>query len=259
MNFDETSHAYIRTNEDLRGAMWFMPVKCKRALVVAASGDHPLFCSFYGAKHVDTFDVTLNAKLIMDIKTTAIGLLKRDEYARMLENLWWRDDALAAPYMDKVSANLSVQEYEYLCSMRGTRLFNQGGWDGQDSKYLPTDFEYENLQEIIKKPYNFEQTDIANLNAKLKGKMYDFIHLSNIFDHIDNQHVRWEIIQPLLKRLNVGGRLVSYQLFGYPKQFSKNSQDDTKLIESILQDYSMKVYLLGLINEDRLNVFERVR
>lgn len=257
--FSEQSTAYITTNEDLRMAMGFCLMKdCNRALTVAASGDHPLFCSLYGAKEVDTFDISYNAKLIMDIKTVAIGLLNRDEYARMLENLWWRDDALTAPFMDKVSAKLPAEEYEYLCSMRGTRLFNKGVWDSRDSKYLPADFEYKQLQKIIKKPYNFVQTDIVNLGAHL-NQSYDFIHLSNIFDHIKNLESHWGIIQPLLKRLNVGGRLVSYSLFGYPKQFSKDSMKNTELVASILQDYNLKWYLTGLTSVDTLAVFERVR
>lgn len=257
--YDEKSHAHITTNEDLRMALgFFMPKDCNRVLTVVASGDHPLFCSLYGAKYVDTFDITQNAKLIMDIKTAAIGLLKRDEYARMLENLWWRDDALTALFMDKVSAKLPAGEYEYLCSMRGTRLFNKDIWDGRDSKYLPSDFEYEELQKIIKEPYNFIKTDIVNLSTYL-SQSYDFIHLSNIFDHIENPETHWNIIQPLLKRLNVGGRLVSYSLFGYPKQFSKNSMKDTKLVKGILQDYNLKWYLTGLTNMDTLTVFERVR
>lgn len=256
--YDEKSHAHITTNEDLRMVLgFFMPKDCNRVLTVAASGDHPLFCSLYGAKHVDTFDITQNAKLIMDIKIAAIGLLNRDEYARMLENLWWRDDALTAPFMDKVSEKLPASEYEYLCSMRGTRLFNKDTWDGRDSKYLPNVFEYKQLQKIIKQPYKFVQTDIVNLSAHL-NQSYDFIHLSNIFDHINNPELHWDIIQPLLKRLNVGGRLVSYSLFGYPKQFSKDSMKNTKLIESILKDYNLKCYLTGLTNMDTLTVFERI-
>ncbi len=253
--YDEKSHAHITTNEDLRMALGsFMPKDCNRALTVVGSGNHPLFCSLYGAKYIDTFDITQNAKLIMDIKTAAIGLLNRDEYARMLENLWWRDDALNAPFMDKVSSKLPFEEYEYLCSMRGTRLFNKDTWDGRDSKYLPSDFEYKQLQKIIKEPYNFIQTDIVNLSACL-SQSYDFIHLSNII----NLESHWNIVQPLLKRLNVGGRLVSYSLFGYPKQFSKNSMKDTKLVKGILQDYNLKWYLTGLTSVDTLAVFERVR
>jgi len=42
--YSSQSEAYKQTNEDLRSAMRFMPKNCNRALTVAASGDHPLWC-----------------------------------------------------------------------------------------------------------------------------------------------------------------------------------------------------------------------
>ena len=257
--FNEQTHAYITTNEDLRTPLeFFMPVNCNRALTVAASGDHPLFCSLYGAKYVDTFDISYNAKCIMDIKTAAINLLNRDEYVEMLENLWWRPDALKAPYMDRVSAKLPAKEYEYLCAMRGTRLFDQDPWCSRDSKYLPNDIEYRNLRKIIKKPYNFIQTNIVELSGQLT-ESYDLVHLSNIFDHIDDPDDHWRILFPLLKHINIGGRVVSYQLFGYSKQFPEDSTKDAGLIYDILKNYKLKRYMVGLTSVDNLVVFERIR
>lgn len=259
MVFNEQSHAYITTNEDLRTPMeFFMSANCNRVLTVAGSGDHPLFCSLYGAKHVDTFDVSYNAKCIMDIKTTAINLLNRDEYIEMLENLWWRTDALKAPHMDQVSAKLPAKEYEYLCAMRGTRLFDQDPWVGRDSKYLPNDIEYGNLRKIIKKPYNFIQTNIAELSGNLI-ESYDIMHLSNVFDHIDDTEEHWRILYPLLKHVNIGGRVLSYQLFGYPKQFPEDSERHKDLVYEIKKNYTLKRYYTGLTQVDKLNVFERVR
>jgi hypothetical protein len=238
--------------------MYFMPKDCDKALSVTASGNHPLFCSLYGAKHVDTFDITPNAKCIMNIKTCALSCLNRDEYVRMLENLWWRDDALSAPHMDKVAKLLSDVEYRYLYLQKGTRLFNQGGWDSKDNKCLPSDLEYEKLQQIVKQPYNFIQTDITELCSHL-NQSYDFIHLSNIFDHIDDVDEHWRIIYPLLNHVNVGGRVVSYQLFGYRNQFPEKSIKNADLIQDILKNYKLKRYFVGLVNDDKLNVLERVR
>ena len=70
--FSQYSRAYVITNEDLRYSLQFMPKETNRALTVAASGDHPLFCSLYGAKYVDTFDISYNAKCVMDIKVAAL-------------------------------------------------------------------------------------------------------------------------------------------------------------------------------------------
>ena len=255
--YDKDTSAYITTNEDLRESLRLMPKNCKNVLTVAASGDHPLFCSLHGAEHVDTFDISYNAKLIMDIKTVAIGLLNRDEYARMLENLWWRDDALTAPHMEQVSKYLPGTEYDYLCSKRGFRLFNRDAWEGRESEYLPTVSEYEKLQKIVKEPYSFTQTDIADLSVYLTDK-YDFMHFSNIFDYIYEEY-QWKVIMPLLNNVNVGGRVLIHclkQSFLRGLPFSVIMPDDKKSIERVFENWRI---LHFPIRDDNILVFERVR
>ncbi len=172
--------------------------------------------------------------------------------------------------MGKVSKNLSDDEYKYLCSQQENRIFDKGIWFGDKCLYLPTEPEYQKLQEIIKKPYDFIQTDIANLSAKLDGKMYDFMHFSNIFDYVNSNDVDvWQIIYPLMEHVNVGGRILSYSLFGRPTQFSSDSVKDEKLVYSnILKNWRIRrkqveavfrtVY--GRVDvTDKLVVFERVR
>lgn len=100
--------------------------------------------------------------------------------------------------------------------------------------------------------------DIVKLNACL-DKSYDFIYLSNIFDHIDDPDNQWQILVPLLKRVNVGGRIVSYQLFSYSKQFPEDSERHKDLVYEIKKNYTLKRYYTGLTQVDKLNVFERVR
>ncbi|MBO7644785.1 MAG: DUF3419 family protein [Alphaproteobacteria bacterium] len=261
MTFDESSLAYIITNEDLRSSMELMPQNCKRALTVAASGDHPLFCSLHAALHygttitVDTFDITPNARAIMDIKTAAIQCLNRGEYVKLLKKIHRSSNVLNEQYMDKVLKNLSCEEYQFFYSQKGNKPFLRGGWVEEDSLYLPIDSEYKKLQEIIKKPYNFIQTDIANLSAHLT-EIYDFMHLSNILDHVDKDE-HWDILNTLLKHVNVGGRIVSYS-FGKFSQFSKDSNKD--LIGSILKDW--RHYTKEVVFWDNINnvfIFERVR
>ena len=85
--FSAYSRAYINTNEKLRLSMKYMPKNCNKALVCTASGDHALFASLYGAERVDVFDVSYNAKCIIDMKVAALNCLNREEYSEFLDDL----------------------------------------------------------------------------------------------------------------------------------------------------------------------------
>lgn len=177
--FREYSPAYVATNEDLRHSMIFVPTKTKNALVVAASGDHPMFTAMHGAKHVDTFDISYNAKLIMDIKTTALPMLNHKKYCKLLSDLCDSYDATTVNNMPKIIELLPKEEQWYIDKMRGERLFCHGALI---KKGLPTAEEFDKMRDVIHKPFNFIWSDIENLHTKLH-KSYDFIHLSNIFDY----------------------------------------------------------------------------
>lgn len=223
--------AYIMTNENLRFAMKFMPQNCERALTVAASGDHPLWCSLYGAKHVDTFDITYNAKCIMDIKTVALGCLNRDEYAFLLQELYRRStdkqrdlyycrlrnyDCVRGGrgmFEREIAHKLPPEDLKYI---RKNRKFNLFGAGGIDLYRLPNISEYENLQKIIKEPYKFFHTDIKFLRYELT-ESYDFMHLSNIFEHMRiGLNQQEQIIISLMEHVNVGGRILFQNIIDVP-------------------------------------------
>lgn len=199
--------AYIMTNEDLRLAMEFMPKNCNRALTVAASGDHPLWCSLYGAKHVDTFDITYNAKCIMDIKTAALSCLRWSEYISLVKNLYYWPDGSQVLFQEKIANLLPKEELEYMES-GDDWLFSSGG---MYECYLPKRREYRKLKKIVKEPYNFIQTDIAKLGYKLT-ESYDFIHLSNIMELVAEENLCETIIVSLMRHVNPGGRILFQHL-----------------------------------------------
>lgn len=214
--FTTDSAAYIQTNEDLRYAMRFMPKDCNRALTVAASGDHPLWCSLYGAKHVDTFDITFNAKCIMDIKVVALNCLNRDEYMALLKDLSHWPYAKQSLFWPKIAKQLPWDDLKYICLNRKKELFDRGGRGNIDIYRLPTAQEHEKLQKIVKNPYNFFQADIGGLKYELI-ESYDFIHLSNIFEHIKlTLNQKENIITTLMGRVNVGGRILFQHLIYAP-------------------------------------------
>ena len=153
--FGTYSSAYIVTNEYLPPAMNFMPKNCENALVVAASGDHPLFCSLYGAKNVDTFDISYNAKCIMDIKTLALNTLNHQDYIRFIKDLYDISVPLMdVKNMDRVLYKLPKTEYDYIYALRESPIFIRKSIS-LNVAVLPTQFEYDKLRECVKSPYNF--------------------------------------------------------------------------------------------------------
>ena len=249
--FSEYSEAYITTNENLRNSMKYMPKNCNRALTVAASGDHPLFCSLYGAKHVDTFDVSYNAKCIMDIKTAAFKCLKYSDYVYLLKDLQKTRDVKSVPNMDKILPQLSPFEYDYMCAMYGYTLFDHGSF-GDNHENFVTESEYNQLKETVKQPYNFMMTNMACLDNYLT-QSYDFMHTSNVFDYVFDVKHQIALLGVLLKHLNVGGRIVIQHL-------CKDPWDKTHFAFApswYAGDFLKKTKFIQALGD--VSIFERVR
>ena len=202
--FAPYSTAYVTTNEDLRNALKCMPKDTNRALTVAASGDHPIFVKLYGAKYVDTFDISLNARLIMDIKTSALSLLNHQEYCELLKNLYKSKDIMLVKNMSQIIRTLTSFEQKYIKEMRGENLFNKE--IRPDSMLFPTNAEFQKMRQIINKPFNFVWSDIKTLHKKLK-RNYDFMHLSNIFDYVGTYQDCMDVLDSLASRTNPGGSI----------------------------------------------------
>jgi hypothetical protein len=256
-DFSTYSRAYINTNENLHISMKYIPKNCNRALVVAASGDHPLFCSLYGAKHVDTFDVSYNAKCLTDIKVAALSCLNREEYSDFLDSLRSKDNIAHVIHFEKISKQIPSQEYEYLCKMTGYPVFCRGmladvlGYDNDKWRAL-TVAEYQKLQGIVKEPYDFVMTDIRDLSNKLDG-CYDFMHLSNIFDYIDKKE-RFDVLEPLFGHINTGGRIVIQHMGRRNKNVWRISPIPMK---KIFSDVFWNWRFIKA--ENRVSILERIR
>ncbi|MCL2369504.1 MAG: hypothetical protein FWC83_02410, partial [Alphaproteobacteria bacterium] len=59
----------------------------KSVLTVAGSGDQPLLFAAHGAKLVDTFDITLMSKLVMDVKREVIPNISHKDYIKVFDNI----------------------------------------------------------------------------------------------------------------------------------------------------------------------------
>jgi len=196
------SPAYSVTNEDLRRAYQFMPKNAENVLVVSASGDHPMFATLYGAGNIDTFDISYNAKCVMDIKTIALQVLKYDEYKNLLNDLFFANDVQKIKNMDKIFDKLPIEEQNYMRAMRGYFLFNHG-LAHYNPDLMVTESEYNQMRKNIKKTFDFIWSDITSLHHHL-NKQYDFIHLSNIFDFLDEDN-RMYVLTNMMKYTKPNG------------------------------------------------------
>jgi len=259
--FGTYSQAYTVTNENLRVSMGFIPKKCENALVVASSGDHPLFCSLYGAKHVDTFDVSYNAKCMMDIKVVALNCLNYEEYKRFLDDLYAKHNdstpITEIAKMDEILSKLPKTECDYIYALRNTSLFSRGD-SPEITGYVPTFSEYCKLQAKIIRPYNFLLTNIVNLSNSLT-KSYDFMHLSNIFDYVRSSEYG-NLILSLMKYINPGGKIVTqfldpgrdeiFYLYMHRAKIADNNKD---------WDFSKKHVIQNTLYNNGIYVLERIR
>ncbi len=243
--FSKYSRAYVITNEDLRYSMQFMPKECNRALTVVGSGDHPLFCSLYGAKHVDAFDISYNAKCIMDIKVSALwNNFDLFDYEQMLYELFYCRDITGLKNIDKISKFLPAEEYNYLCSMKKISLFHQGANPKRYERFLPSVQEYEKLKEIVKEHYHFIMSDIKELGTNVT-EHYDFIHVSNIFDYVPRDK-SFDVLSSLLKLVNPNGRILVHNQLVW-------SGPSCRRIAEAFENWR------HIQEKDNINILERVR
>ena len=240
--------AYILTNEDLHKIQEFMPAKCDNALTVAASGDHPLFCKLYGAKHVTTFDITCNAKIITDIKIAAMQEgFDLQQYRTLLNNLYKSTNALSVHGMDRIIVHLPANVQQYMIDAANfvvpLDLFSSGvKIEDKTEKYTINAKEYEQLRSLVKEPFDFIWTDAADLRVT---ENYDFIHLSNIADYMPWQTFG-NVLQHLMRHTNVGGRIFADQ---------QNTFNASGLFEQVPKHLNN----WELLQSGTMNVLQRVR
>lgn len=177
--FCDYAPSYVITNEDLRHAMVSLQPKDKDVLTVAGSGDQPLFFDLNSAKSVDTFDISYCAKVMMDLKTSAIPVLNKEEYHKFIKDIGTTYFLPDLPVYKNLK-NLQPESDKFIRDMKGCRIFREVPASGYFN--LPLEFEYKKLQQSVNKSYNFIWTDLKDLHRHL-NKSYDIIYLSNIIQY----------------------------------------------------------------------------
>lgn len=249
----EFTPAYVTTNENLRWVNSVSP-KAKNVLTVAGSGDQALFYRLSGVKHIDTFDMSLFANVIQEIKTIALQTLSHAEYVQLLSDLWQTKDIIAVKNMSKIVAKMPTNSLQQICIAEyyGIRPFSRGIFDVKFS-FLPTKKEYKKLQKKIKKPFNFIPSDVTELHTKLDTE-YDLINLSNVLD--DNSGIdQFKVIANLVDHIKIGGHLV------YLPQYQATKYKNLKITWAISgKEIAYKDTITKADNRfTKMIVFERTR
>ena len=206
-NFGQYSPAYATTNENWRFAMNKLHPAGKSVLTVTASGDQPIAFAISGAQNIDTFDTTYFAKVVMDIKTSAIQTLNHKQYGNMVDALRNTNCVSEIPGYDKIAPLCPHDTIIATKQMRGCYIFNQG--TGPNTEYMPTESEYNIARKTIKTPMNFIWSDLQDLNTQL-NKQYDIIYLSNIFDYFQSSQNIINTINKMHPFVKDGGEIMLY-------------------------------------------------
>ena len=206
-NFSAYSPAYVSSNEQVADIIKWLNPAGKTALAIAGSGDMPIFLSAYGAAHVDTFDVSYNARVIMDVKTHMLmqGVHYWD-YISTLRDLKSAPDILNCKSTETLFNAVTSQTAQYLRAMHGCKIFLHS--ECGEIAYLPTQAEYAAMRQNVRTWYDFIWTDLFSLSGQISGQKYDIIYLSNVLQYVMVEKDILDVLNGLRDNLNPGGIIV---------------------------------------------------
>ncbi len=208
LDFSQYSPAYLASNENVGDIVGLLKPAGKTALTVMASGDIPLFLSGYGARRVDTFDISINAYLVMRIK---MNMLKSNfeykSYKTVLDGLSDAPDFMNSVSWDVVYDTFQAEPdiMQYLRDMNGYGIF--GAVPG-NPYWNMGDAEYVRIKKFVPKSYKFIWTDLYKLPERIGNKKYDIIYLSNILQYAGDDSKIAKTVDTLQKHLNSRGVIV---------------------------------------------------
>ncbi len=207
-NFGPYSPAYPTTNEDWRFAMQKLQPQNKSILTVAGSGDQAIAFAISGAKDIDTFDKTVFANIIMQMKFSAIPTLDYTQYKDFVNGIVNAKSVRDIPSFDKIAPKCPRDIITTTKQMHGCKIFHNGC--GVRHEYMPTESEYNIAQQVIStKQVNFIWTDLQDLHTHL-DKSYDIIYLSNIFEDFYQGSKITATLNNLRPFLNINGQIMLY-------------------------------------------------
>lgn len=219
--------AYPITNEPLNIELGLTDNENAHILTVAGSGDQPLMYTTAGAAHIDTFDLTYHARVLMDFKTTAVKIMNFAEYNRQISVIHNMSQAQTEPKFWDCVRHMPHDTGDIM-SILGAHCKSMF-WRGlmPYSPCIRDEEQYREIQRNAPHQFNFIWTDLVRLHNHLETD-YDVINISNIFDHyqmfsnrpLDRYPV--QTVKNLWPFLRVGGSILFISYYGYSEVIAKN-------------------------------------
>ena len=206
--FYKYSPAYLSSNENVSEIINVILPRGKTALSVLGSGDMALCLSAYGARLVDTFDISINAYLVMRLKMHMLQQnIDKHRYESVLNDLSGKREFTKSYAWEFIYDAFKDDKdiLKYLYDMDGCTIF--GSVPG-NPYWKMADFEFNGIKYSLPKSYNFTWSSLYDLPSKIKGKAYDIIYLSNILQYADNGDVILNTVKELRPHLNKNGTIV---------------------------------------------------
>ncbi|MDR2413219.1 MAG: hypothetical protein LBD50_03345 [Rickettsiales bacterium] len=187
--------AYLFANENLRDSM-LRRCAGKDCLVVNGSGDYKLSALHYGVRRVDSFDINIVSKYLLDIKEQVILNFSLSEF---LEFFHSEKSFFSADMCAQINKGLS-KGAQMLCEMaqeRPDRIFCSNTprrkkvhisqqYDIKNIPYLQSQENYNSVKSRLSgTETKFYRKDATKIVRFIKNKKYDFVHLSNIVAYSD--------------------------------------------------------------------------
>lgn len=240
-SYSAYSPAFIASNEQVREIIEFLQPAGKTALAVAGSGDMPLFLTAYDAVHVDTFDISYNARVIMDIKTYMCQQqMYFCDYASVLRDLWGAYDVLKCKSSNIVCKAVSNDMLKYLDGMRGCKIFARSVIN--EFRFCPTASEFDALRQKVRERYNFIWSDLFDVCGQITDKSYDIIYLSNVFQYVYNTKDIVNVLSDLRNHLNPNGMMVVDSLLPNLKGTSVQRMKNYHEVGQIISSWAEMIY-----------------
>lgn len=203
------NNAYSISNEPLNNILRLLPVSNKRVLTVAASGDQPILYAAHGAAHVDTFDVTYTARILMDFKTAAIQTMTRAQYCEQIcdiENLYGKDrNEIFLRAMEKMPADTRDMINLFMSKGRFDAFYRPDM--GDNKNIVDVCKNWREMQKNVPGSFNFIWSNLINLHKYIDGE-YDIINVSNIFEYYTSNMDILKTFQNLWPHLRTNGHIV---------------------------------------------------
>lgn len=180
VKYDDNSPVFLFTNENVQEYIAKSGgAKNKNVLTVASSGDHAFEALLAGAKHVDTFDINILQKAVIDLKTKMIRYL---DYNKFMDFFFSKRMQFKLELLSNIEQNITPAEIMLLLDLKSGnfRVFEPERTI-ENTSYLHSNNKYQDLQSKLPYKFDFKHVDIRYLPHTLNQK-YDIIMLSNIYE-----------------------------------------------------------------------------